>query len=330
MPFQLPMNHKFSIIAFDDCIEVDLPSQVDLSEIAHVFPAPPFALPEHWRKYVGELDADHFGNANLAIVVHHPATTPKPAMDDIRPVSADLSRFVLAFMLNGVPDYSAATWFSGANDNGELLIVDCSELDHFYRLDGQRRPTIDRTSLTEAWALALDIARLYNSGQHLRLRMAFNELISGFKSVDARERLHCFVRSFDGLMALEPGKSTRQFVHRVRTFGEFAGGERDCRMFYDLRSASEHLNDWDTLLDPAGTMSVKQRNVLILAWADAAERLATFVFRRLLRSPALLAHLVDETTTRAFWRLPDDERQRLWGDKMPIGIETRSFSIALA
>jgi hypothetical protein len=162
-------------------------------------------------------------------------------------------------MLAGVPDYSETTWFSGANVDGELSVRGLRSLETFIRTPGQSRPSFDERSLRKAAAVGTEILRLFASPDHYRARIGFRKLVEGLKNRQPRGRLHEFVRAIDALMALETGKSTRQFVHRGKTFGAFSNANDDCRRFYDLRSAEEHLNDWTPLLDSTGTLGPRQR-----------------------------------------------------------------------
>lgn len=67
-----------------------------------------------------------------------------------------------------------------------------------------------------------------------------------------------------------------------------------------------------------------------MARTDAAERLATNVFRRVLESPALLGLFTDEASIAAFWHLPDDQRRNQWGAPLNIPISPQPFAIAMA
>lgn len=330
MPFAIPQNHKFSLIAFDDCIRVALPAAVDIDPRLHVSPAAPFELPEHWREWIGTLRTNHFAEANLVMLLHQFSAAPGVLDQETEDLDREMTCTLYGLTLNGVPDYSRTTCLAGADVDGMLSVRRNTSINVFYRVPGQPRPTIDQQALERAAALGTAILNLYKLPTHLRLRNAFTSLIGGFWERDNRERLHHFIRSIDGLVGLEVGKSTKQFIHRGRTFASFTDPAQSCKTFYDLRSASEHLNPWNGVLDPAGTLGAKQRDALGLAWADAAERLATDVFRRVLQSPAVLAHFTDETTIAAFWHLPDDQRRNQWGAPLAIAIDPRPFAIAIA
>jgi hypothetical protein len=327
----IPVSHKFSAIAFDDCMAVKLSSaSVDLAPGLRAFKAAPFELPQQWKEWLGTLQAGHFAKSNLVLMVDRPSSTPTDLDQETRDRERELSAFVFALMMSGVPDYRETIWFSGANVDGEISVRGLRRLDVFYRTPGQLRPVLDDASMITTAKLGTKILDLFRSQDYRRVRVGFNKLIEGLKSPQPRDRLHEFVRSIDGLMALEAGKSTRQFVHRGHTVASFVNGIDTCRTFYDLRSAEEHLNDWRQILDPTGNLDGFALEASGLTWADAAQRLATDIYRRLLLSPALLSEFKDETSTKAFWALDDKERQRRWGAPMSLELDSKPFRFALS
>jgi hypothetical protein len=330
-PPAIPLNHKFSLIVFDDCIEVKLSTDaVLLSPTLTAYKAAPFELPDHWKAWIGSLETEHFKEANLAIMIHRLSATPEVMDQDTKDLERELTAFVFGMMIQGVPDFSHTVWVSGANVNGDLSVRGNRHLKEFVRSHGQTRPFINDAWLSQAVGFGEEILKMFQLTEHRRVRVGFNKLISGLNSALLQVRLHDFVRSVDGLMALEKGKSTWQFQQRARTFAALSGTTKTCRMFYELRSAEEHLNDWTPLLDPSGKLKRIELDALGLAWADAAQRLATDVYRRLLRSPALLAEFKDEASTNAFWALDDKERLRRWGPPLKLEIDPSPFQKALS
>jgi hypothetical protein len=101
-------------------------------------------------------------------------------------------------------------------------------------------------------------------------------------------------------------------------------------MFYDLRSAEEHLNDWTSLLDPSRKLKRMELDELGLSWADLSQRLATDVYGRPLNSPTLLAEFKDDTSTKSFWALDDKERLRRWGAPLKLTVDPKPFQLALS
>lgn len=295
-----------------------------------MYPSAPFDIPEHWQKWIGTLKNAHFAEANLVVVVTRPSATPGVLDQETRDLERELTTFICGLMIGGVPDYKETTWFSGANVDGELSVRGLRSLETFYRTAGQVRPVLDDGSVKSAAALGAEILKLFASPDHKRVRVGFSKLVDGLKSRHPRARLHEFVKAIDGLMALEVGKSTRQFIHRGRTFASFGSKDDDCKPLYDLRSAEEHLNDWTPILDPTGKLSPQERDALALAWTDAAQRLATDVYRRLLTAPKLLAEFKDENSTRAFWKLDDAERRKRWGSPYGMAVDPKPFQKALS
>jgi hypothetical protein len=265
-PAAIASNHKFSVLAFDDCAQVNLSADsVKLSSSLTAYTAAPFELPDYWKKWLGSLQSGHFVDANLIIMISRPSATPAVLDQETKDLERELTTFVFGMMIQGVPDFGRTTWLSGANVGGDLSVRGLRELSKFLRSPGQPRPTIDDAWLMGAAQLGAEILKLFQLTEHRRVRVGFNKLIDGLKSASVTVRLHEFVRSIDGLMALEKGKSTWQFEQRGRTFATLPNTSATCRMFYDLRSAEEHLNDWTPILDPNGKLKRLELDALGLA-----------------------------------------------------------------
>jgi hypothetical protein len=221
-PAAIALNHKFSVLAFDDCAEVTLSADaVPLSNTLTAHRTAPFELPEHWKRWLGSLQTQHYSDANLAILISRSSDTPEVQDQETKDLERELTAFVFGMMILGVPDFARTTWFSGANVSGNLSGRGLRQLDSFLRSPGQPRPVLDDARLVWAAKLGVEILSLFQSSDYRRVRVGFNKLIDGLKSANPTVRLHEFVRSIDGLMALETGKSTKQFVHRGRTFASF-------------------------------------------------------------------------------------------------------------
>jgi hypothetical protein len=84
---------------------------------------------------------------------------------------------------------------------------------------------------------------------------------------------------------------------------------------YDIRSYVEHLHPpLDALTDVPGAdrLEVGRRRT------RQGEVLARCAFMHVLESPVLVEMFRSEDRIDAFWRLPDDERARLWGERLDL------------
>lgn len=319
----IPAGCSFALLAFDDCQVLQVSaSHLSLAHGLDAYAQAPIEVPEHWKTWKGTLFSDAVRDANLTIV----ATA---APNEATSLQRRLTTFLFALMISGVPDYREIHWLSGSTEHGEMTNMGWMNVDTFYRTNGQRRPRITDNVLMSCADLSAGIIRFFTSSEHYRVRLGFNRLISGLRSKEPRRRLHEFVASLDGLMALEPGQSRRRFRERAPTFGTFSAVPDPFATLYDLRSADEHLNPWQPILDPAGSLSQKIRDALTLAWTDAAERLACDVYRRLILNPTLLSDFRDETTTTAFWSQSPTSRTARWGSPLPLTVDQTPFVEAL-
>src|SRR4051794_24325136 len=143
-PAAIALNHKFSVLAFDDCAEVKLSADaVTLSATLTAHRVAPFELPEHWKGWLGTLQTGHFADSNLAILIARPSVTPEVLDQETKDLERELTAFFFGMMLQGVPDFGRTTWLSGANVGGDLSVRGLRELSKFLRSPGQPRPVID-------------------------------------------------------------------------------------------------------------------------------------------------------------------------------------------
>src|SRR5437899_1106302 len=130
------------------------------------------------------------------------------------------------------------------------------------------------------------------------------------------DRLHQFVRAVEALVKPEPEKTRNQFAHRISQTFTLANDETRAILLqlFDLRSYVEHMH-WviDALEgEEAGRIATVNRGTRQI------DVLARAALLRVMQSDALMDAFRSDATIDAFWRMGDDERVGLWGQRLDI------------
>src|SRR5262249_4768932 len=122
------------------------------------------------------------------------------------------------------------------------------------------------------------------------------------------DRIHQYCRCIEGLILPKAGDTKSQFKSRTELF---IGPRHHDRMggIYDVRSAVEHLHENRYLenSDRLPRLELVETGLLI----DAIARMALI---RIVGDSNLWTHFANTTALSTFWRLPEPERRRIWGD----------------
>jgi hypothetical protein len=229
-------------------------------------------------------------------------------------------------LLEGTARYHRGILVTGANEKGS------ADVRHVLQLTARRQHhraaqrAVTQSLVENALGSADGLAELFGGvlghveappvrpQAHGRLRRGFNVLLRAFEESYANNRLHQFVRAVEAVLLPARGRTKSQFAHRC---GLFAGASAPVRQvleqLYDLRSATEHLNDYEPILsdesDPEGVAFKR---------AYQAELLACGIYKRILHGRELRDHFATDDSTATFWRRPDDEIKRAWGEPLTI------------
>jgi hypothetical protein len=140
-----------------------------------------------------------------------------------------------------------------------------------------------------------------------RLRRCLGIYQAARSTLDLLDRIHQFTRCVEGLIVPEQGKTRKQFVSRTALFIGQGHGELMGELF-DARSHFEHLHEYRYLQEFDRVTRIR------LAELEAvSEWVARSCLSHILLSADLMAHFGSVEALNAFWRLPNDERQAIWG-----------------
>ncbi len=180
------------------------------------------------------------------------------------------------------------------------------------------RVSVGAAQLTRAERLARVLERIHaNEEEWQRFRRGFYALFRGLRDEDGGRRIRLFIQALEGLIKPPIGESRRRFVHRCRTTiaQAGAGAEQTLGQMYDIRSYVEHLHP---PLDALAGVPAADRLEVGRRRTRQGELLARFAFMHVLESPDLVVVFRSEDRMDEFWSRPDDERARLWGERLDL------------
>ena len=317
MAFTLNNNDKFALVAIVD-VYSKLPAQSEfqLSDGTWVLDRVPFDFGDPWRKWVGTTRFDILRDANVVLICRVPSGNPEILDTQHEELARPLLRMFHLLQLSGVLEYGGAHVLKGSVVSGSTQVRQMSELKTFRQTKGYTRVPVDMTRLQHASRLRAGLDQIEYSGNFKRVIRGLNVLMDGLQQPNGQERIHQFARSLEALILPAAGKTRRQFVHRCQTFAQ-AGpdAERILGEAFDMRSDTEHLNDWDGALT---AYPLRDRENIALHRTRQMERLACVTYSRILDNESLRQEFQDEQKQATFWRLDDASRRTTWGTQFDL------------
>ena len=305
MPMRIAPGEKFACFAFTFYGVADnVPEELQLG-------------PRLWAVRKLDLDLDALRDANFALYTTMPSSKPK-SLDEENRLVETLNHFLYGILLQGVPAYGRGFSLTGADVAGEINVRQCSDLKDYRPSFGMPPFRLGVDELRRAAGL-IDRLRGVDTGgaDWGRLRRGLKVLFDGtlMPNKDG-DRLHQFVRAVEALVKPEPEKTRNQFAHRISQTFTLANDETRAILLqlFDLRSYVEHMH-WviDALEgEEAGRIATVNRGTRQI------DVLARASLLRVMQSDALMDAFRSDATIDAFWRMGDDERVGLWGQRLDI------------
>jgi len=323
MNFQFQNRSKFALLTINN-VYANLPSTpFQLSDGAWVTPGLPMGKPdlERWENWIGSIRMESLRRANLVLLVEEPSNNPGIVDAAHRRLGYDLNLlFYLLHLKSGIEHTKGADLLYGYSDEGPPVIRQMIEMPAFYQIKGYRRSPITQDWLEDTLVLRAGVMDMkMDNTAFRRVTRGLHTLFSGLMNEHGQDRLHQFVRSLEALILPDKGKTTKQFARRCQTFtGASEYARERLEEAFEMRSATEHLNEWDEAVQ---AYPAEQRENVCLHRTRQIERLACHAYARLLSDAALRDYFRTEATIRDFWKLPDDQRLRLWGAPFDIAQE---------
>ena len=305
MPMRIAPGEKFACFAFTFYgVADDVPEELQVG-------------PRLWAVRKLDLELDALRDANFALYTTMPSSKPK-SLDEENQLVETLNHFLYGILLQSVPAYGRGFSLTGADVAGEINVRQCSDLKDYRPSFGMPPFRLGVDELRRAAGL-IDRLRGVDTGgaDWGRLRRGLKVLFDGtlMPNKDG-DRLHQFVRAVEALVKPEPEKTRNQFAHRISQTFTLANDETRAILLqlFDLRSYVEHMH-WviDALEgEEAGRIATVNRGTRQI------DVLARAALLRVMQSDALMDAFRSDATIDAFWRMGDDERVGLWGQRLDI------------
>ena len=305
---------KFAAIHLCHCSH-DLPSEpVMLSNGLAGHSSPVLSLSDLDKSWLGVDYAKAF-DRSVALTASMPSKTPGIMDEESKQLGQRAHMLLFGVLTQGMPNFWPGIVATGSKVGDEAPWANRLEvMDRFYRHGGVLPLRITADALRVADALVPGLMEVFPGHKvpaFARLRRGFNSLIDAWKSGDALDRLHLFVRALDGLMKLEKSQGERQFVERTTMIAAGAKLDEVAREMFRLRSLKEHLSEWPSEL---GYIKEPDRDGFVSLRAFQAEVLAGEAYHRVLADPSLRAGFSSEDDIAAFWNGHAED----WGTKIDL------------
>jgi hypothetical protein len=316
MAFAFSDNEKFSLIAVDECFST-IKDEVQLPDGTWILPKMPADVDDQWVRWIGETRAESLKDADLVILRR--LTSEKPGILDEE--HAELFQHVLdiftLLQLSSIVYYRDASAIQGSMEKGRVDIRQMVPLNRFYLSYKAPQIPVTLDRLIEAEAMAKVWRDLVAAKTHERFIRGGVILRDGYTHQVGQERIHQFARAVEALIQPEPGKTTKQFKSRPRTFG-VNGGEFEKVLFesYEIRCDVEHVHAADRFLK--ANYSEDQIETIAGIRIRQMEALARESYRRILTDSNVRAHFETEDTLKAFWVLDEKSRREIWGKPIDV------------
>lgn len=327
MPLEIARNDKFACLAIQNAsVAADLAGQIQLTPDFWCVDRLPFAVGDFWTNHLGEGRVEQIMRSNVLIFCIAPAQQPQVLDGENQALMQRVQRMFYALLMQLVFHHDGVDLFSGARVDENPDIRQITDLRDHYRPPQVRVGRISRAHLVRAAVAEGGIQEyLRRTGGADRLWHGFHALQRGFMEYYGDERLHQFVRAVEAILRLEAGRSRTQFAHRAQLFSGRSNENREWLLeLYDLRSATEHMNDYRAIL---GHHGARWDDTATLR-AYEAQVLASQVYLRLAESAALRGRFNGDATSEQFWRMLEADQQNEWG--APFDVRGHSAQNLLA
>jgi hypothetical protein len=270
-----------------------------------------FAMPDHWREWVGSIRSEELADCNLFLLSKMRSSTPDVLDAENQALVQRVWNFYTGLLL--ASPFAAAhrpVVLTGSRRDGEIDIRQQQDLDSPVPCEFRPYPPVKPDDIRLAAQLGVNLSAIGATppaGGPWRLFRTLHVYTEARTAPDILDRLHQYSRCIDGLILPAAGETKRQFKSRTELFI----GPRHHDMMgeiYDVRSAVEHLHenrylegfDRETRLD-------------LLKKEAVAEYVARASLARIVGDSSLWPNFANTTALSAFWALPDVDRRRIWG-----------------
>ena len=316
-------NTKFAAFFLSRCgVKPDLPQEEEQIE-KDIWVSQKFdlAVAAHWQTWLGSLATDEMREGGLLIyVTGQPSKQPEVLDGENQALQQEVNDILNGLLLQGVPGFMRGFIVNGANVNGQIGIRQHASIRELDLTHGQPEFLVGIDEARRSVSLARRLRYIQDAPRPewgRVIRAVRTLLLANHQTNSFGERLHQFVRALEGLIKVPKGNGRKTFAHRAQTFAVAGDAPREALLeLYDLRSAVEHLGVPIEALAAEGTE--KQRLGVVDRRTRQADALARLAILRALESPVIFNYFRTDAQIDEFWKLADDVKVLLWGDRLDI------------
>jgi hypothetical protein len=268
---------------------------------------PGFAIPSHWREWLGSIRVRELESHNLFLISKMASKTPGVLDGENQLLQSDVSDFYSGLLLSSaVAPSHRPVLLTGSRQDDEIGIRTPADFDPVIPHLIRHYPALLKPEIEQAAriAVAIGTARADDVGQsYWRFFRLLSLYIKARSIRDNLERLHQYCRCIEGLLMTAPGSGEKQFKSRTELFV----GPRHHQLMgdvYAVRGVIEHLHEHRFL-------EVFDRDVMLglLQKEVVAEYVARTALARIAGSKVILHHFANAATLAQFWKLDADKRR---------------------
>jgi hypothetical protein len=316
-------NEKFGIVVVSDAFVENLPKEVELSEDTWVTCSIPFEVDDNWRDWIGSIQSKRIEKSNLFIISKAPSNTPKVLDGENQRLQDKAYKVYFGLLLTDYfHTYDRPIQLTGSKWDIGIDVRSIGVMDSPYSVPGTPINRIDQMRLERSKQLADAIDSLPSKGRFSRFKKVIRSFYSGITSNLVEDRIHQFVRSIEGFINPNIGKTERQFKSRTELF---VGPKHHQLMeeLYRIRSAVEHLHD---PLEGITGSDFKDKLIYLFKKAYEIEAVSRYCISRLLFNKKIWPFFEDDESLSNFWKKDINSRKSIWGATLDIEKISQSFN----
>lgn len=318
--FNIEKSEKFALVfAVGLNKSEELNEPLKLNDNIWFLPSVPIQNNNFWQKSLGTLTTDKLGESNFCLVIKQHSDSPNILDTENNLLVKHVMDLFYCIIFQGIPMENDAYYLTGANINGKVDVREYSMPISIRKTCGKiynktyyaALSTVTPSTLKQAIIMSNAYHILRAESEYRRLRDGFHSLYRAIKEDYAAFRIHDYVRAIEALIKPQYGRIKRDFIHRSQTLAKACPEvPKLLTDIYNLRSASEHLDDWLKPLDGNDGIAMER------LWQ--VENLALKSYTKLLINPSLLQIFKTDNDIECFWGLRDDEKQVKWNNPVDL------------
>ncbi len=316
-------NEKFGIVALSIGFTENVTREVALSNDTWVTSSLAIEVDDNSRTWIGTIQADQIEKSNLFIITKALSESPKILDSENERLRDKAYKIYFGLLLTDYfGTYDRPIQLTGSKCDNGLDVRSIGKMESPISVPGTPYIKVNQIGLKKSKQLADAIESLPSKGRFSRYKKVIRSFYSGITSNFVEDRIHQFVRSIEGMIYPEIGKTEKQFKSRTELF---IGPKHHKLMgeLYRIRSAVEHLHD---RFDETPSNDFKEKRIYFFKKAYEAEAISRYCISRLLINKNLGPFFEDDQSLSDFWKKDISSRKSIWGETFDIEQISRSFN----